>query len=60
MRFLGCLLIGLFMFSCSNQNNQYQKIEKPIFSEEEQKLINTHFKPDTTNKKIESVKIQTH
>tara|TARA_B100001250_G_scaffold363189_1_gene342395 strand:- start:42 stop:224 length:183 start_codon:yes stop_codon:yes gene_type:complete len=60
MRFLGCLLFGLFMLSCNSQNNKYKKIEEPVFSKEEQKIINTHFKPDTTNTKIESVKIQTH
>ena len=60
MRFLGYLLFGLFMFNCCSQNNQEQKIKGSVFSEEEQKIISTHFKPDTTNTKIESVKIQTH
>ena len=60
MRFLGYLLFGLFMFHCCRQNNQEQKIKSSVFSREEQKIINTHFQPDTTNPNIESVKIQTH
>jgi len=60
MRFLGYLLFGLFMLYCCRQNNQEQKIKSSVFSGEEQKIINTHFHPDTANPNIESVKIQTH
>ena len=56
------LLIGLCVFSCTYRpvSIQPKHIEKAIFSEEEKKIINAHFKPDTTDMKIESVKIQTH
>ena len=60
MRLLGYLLFWLFIFNGCSQDNQEQKIKGSVFSEEEQKIINTYFKPDTTNTKIESVKIQTH
>ena len=48
------------MFNGCSQNNQEEKIKGSVFSEQEQKIINDHFKSDTTNTKIESVKIQTH
>ena len=60
MKLLGYLLIGLIVLSCNSKTNQSQKIKKPVFSEEEQQIINNSFKPDTTNKEIESIKIQTH
>ena len=53
-------IFGLFIFSCNNQKTHEIGAEKSIFSEHEIKIINSHFKPDSAEKKIEAVKIQTH
>ena len=60
MRLFGFLLMILFIFSCNHAAYQVNYAEKNLFSTDEKAVIDTYFNIDTTNTKIESIKIQTH
>lgn len=60
MRLFDFLLMILFIFSCNHSAYQVNDTEQNLFSTDEQAVIDTYFNIDTTNNKIESIKIQTH
>ena len=61
MRKLFLMLILTAWFSCIETTNDVKiNSEKSAFSNKELKILEPHFKNDTTVKKIKAIKIQTH
>ena len=55
------IFLTSLLFGCVNKKNNVETdFEKSVFSKEELKILKPHFENDTTVKKIQTIKIQTH